>query len=248
MNGAPQRLQTVPPPTRVRDRATRESCRILDPLPRFEISQPGNVLRIFERGGRFRAEIGIPEPLEESGQAARTAQHPRPGHREPHRPGLRQPAEDPALRPDAQLPRHQRPSRRLSLQRLHRLPRDLCQRPLAGQLRALRQVRQPGLCFKPDPTIPHDEPGHPIEHKFATAAIPTSQCIVCHIHPGTNVLNSYLGYMWWDEETDGELMYPPQQKHPDRRGIHPGADVESGRGGGRGLLVRPGVPRTSLPT
>ena len=21
-------------------------------------------------------------------------------------------------------------------------------------------------------------------------------------------MNSYLGYMWWDEETDGELMYP----------------------------------------
>ncbi len=44
--------------------------------------------------------------------------------------------------------------------------------------------------------------------------IPTSQCIVCHVHPGTNVLNSYTGFMWWDEETDGELMYPPKQKHP----------------------------------
>ena len=27
-------------------------------------------------------------------------------------------------------------------------------------------------------------------------------------------MNSYLGYMWWDEETDGELMYPARQKHP----------------------------------
>src|SRR5262249_42283152 len=70
-----------------------------------------------------------------------------------------------------------------------------------------------GTTFTSDPTIPHDEPGHPIEHKFTTA-IPTSQCIVCHIHPGTNVLNSYLGYMWWDEETDGELMYPIKQKYP----------------------------------
>ena len=40
----------------------------LDPLPRFEITQPGNVLRIFERGGRFRPEIGIPERLEEPGR------------------------------------------------------------------------------------------------------------------------------------------------------------------------------------
>ena len=45
----------------------------LDPLPRFEISQPGNVLRIFERGGRFRPETGIPERLEESGPAAQRA-------------------------------------------------------------------------------------------------------------------------------------------------------------------------------
>src|SRR5205823_11522435 len=64
-----------------------------------------------------------------------------------------------------------------------------------------------------DPMIPKDEPGHPIAHRFTTS-IPTSQCIVCHIHPGTNVVNSYLGFMWWDEETDGELMYPKKQKHP----------------------------------
>jgi hypothetical protein len=35
-----------------------------------------------------------------------------------------------------------------------------------------------------DPTIPKDEPGHPIQHLF-TNRIPTSQCMVCHIHPGT---------------------------------------------------------------
>src|SRR5262249_37619030 len=45
-------------------------------------------------------------------------------------------------------------------------------------------------------------------------SIPTSQCIVCHVHPGTNVMNSYTGFMWWDEETDGELMYPKRQKYP----------------------------------
>ena len=58
-----------------------------------------------------------------------------------------------------------------------------------------------------DPTIPHNESGHPIKHEF-TRSIPTSQCIVCHIHPGTNMVASYLGYTWWDNETDGEHMYP----------------------------------------
>ncbi len=72
-----------------------------------------------------------------------------------------------------------------------------------------------GTSFSADPTIPKDEPGHPIEHRFAPGnSIPTSQCIVCHIHPGTNVMNSFLGYQWWDEETDGRLMYPPQQAYP----------------------------------
>src|SRR4029434_7018962 len=65
----------------------------------------------------------------------------------------------------------------------------------------------------PDPTIPKDEPGHPIEHRFRHR-ISTSQCIVCHVHPGTNVMNSYLGYMWWDEETEGQFMYPEKQKYP----------------------------------
>jgi hypothetical protein len=64
-----------------------------------------------------------------------------------------------------------------------------------------------------DPAIPTDEPGHPIEHKF-TRSIPTSQCIICHVHPGTTVMNSYTGYMWWDEETDGNFMYPQKQKYP----------------------------------
>ena len=55
---------------------------------------------------------------------------------------------------------------------------------------------------------------HPIEHKFITAP-PSSQCITCHTHPGTTVMNSYLGFMWWDEETDSELMYPKKAKIPD---------------------------------
>ena len=34
----------------------------LDPQQHFEVTQPGNILRIFERGGRFRPEIGVPGP------------------------------------------------------------------------------------------------------------------------------------------------------------------------------------------
>jgi hypothetical protein len=34
------------------------------------------------------------------------------------------------------------------------------------------------------------------------------------MHPGTTVMNSYIGYMWWDEETDADLIYPKQQSYP----------------------------------
>jgi hypothetical protein len=70
-----------------------------------------------------------------------------------------------------------------------------------------------GLSFSLDPTIPKNERGHPIKHQFTTA-IPSSQCMNCHMHQGNLFVNPYLGYTWWDQETDGEYMYPKTQKDP----------------------------------
>jgi len=39
------------------------SASVLDPIPRWEISQPGNVLRVFERGGKRRLEVGLPTKM-----------------------------------------------------------------------------------------------------------------------------------------------------------------------------------------
>src|SRR5262249_16879922 len=57
------------------------------------------------------------------------------------------------------------------------------------------------------------ESAHPLEHVM-TRSIPTSQCIVCHVHPGTTVENSYLGTIWWDNETDAEGLYRKAGDHP----------------------------------
>jgi hypothetical protein len=57
------------------------------------------------------------------------------------------------------------------------------------------------------------ERGHPVKHVMVKNP-PSSSCISCHVHPGTNVLNSYLGLMWWDNETDGKVMYPKDQRDP----------------------------------
>jgi hypothetical protein len=70
-----------------------------------------------------------------------------------------------------------------------------------------------GLSFTADQAIRKDERGHPIKHQF-TRAIPTSQCMNCHMHQGNLFVNPFLGYTWWDQETDGEFMYPDRQKNP----------------------------------
>ena len=76
---------------------------------------------------------------------------------------------------------------------------------------------------RPGSTAPADgnhrsmrERGHPIRHVFSRA-IPTSQCMVCHMHQPNIFLNSYLGYTMWDYESDADLMWPgPENRLPAR--------------------------------
>jgi hypothetical protein len=73
-----------------------------------------------------------------------------------------------------------------------------------------------------DPTIPRGEPGHPVAHRF-TRAIPTSQCMVCHMHQPNVFVNSYLGFTMWDYEADAPSMWPAEQHDPglrERRAVH----------------------------
>lgn len=212
MNGAPLRLVTVPPPTD-EELERKGVLPYLDPLPRFEMGQPGNVLRIFERGGRFRPEVGIPERLEEPG---------RPRTRLSDRGLGTQNRTDPVL---VSLNKTRLFDPTLNFLGTNDHPGDYRSSGCTACHVVYANDRSPvhsgpyyrfgnsGTTASKDPMIARDEPGHPIDHKF-TSAIPTSQCIVCHIHPGTTVMNSYIGYMWWDQETEGHLMYPRRQKYP----------------------------------
>jgi hypothetical protein len=38
--------------------------------------------------------------------------------------------------------------------------------------------------------------------------------MICHVHPGTNMVTPYYGYTWWDNEVDAEHMYPAKQHDP----------------------------------
>jgi hypothetical protein len=212
MTGAPLRLKTVPAPTE-EEMVKRGVVPYLDPLPRFEVSQPGNVLRIFEPGGRFLPEIGIPERLEEPG---------RPRTRLSVRGLGTSNRTDPVL---VSLNKT-----RLFDPTLHFLgtndhPGDYrssgctaCHVVYANDRSRIHsgpwaEFGNRGTTASADPAIPRDEPGHPVQHKFTTG-VPTSQCMVCHVHPGTSVMNSFLGYMWYDEESAARLMYPGRQKNP----------------------------------
>ncbi len=219
MNGTPQILQTVPQPTPEETR-TKGVLPFLTPLAPYQVTHPGNTLRIFERGGRFRAEIGIPERLEEPGRPRERLSNRGFGTENRTDPVYIGLAKTRLLDPTLNFlgtNDHAGDYRSSGCSACHVLYAN-DRSPIASGF--LAKYGNGGTAAAEtdewvkavDPTIRKDQPGHPIQHKFELR-MPSSQCIVCHIHPGTNVLNSYLGYMWWDNETDGEHMYPEEQKH-----------------------------------
>src|ERR1700722_15878627 len=211
-DGTPQRMVTMPPPTAEETR-TKGVLPSLEPLERWEISQPSNILRVFERGGSKREEIGNPNPEAEPG---------RPDSKLSDR-GL-----GTELRTDPVF---------LGLQKT-RLYDPLLYLPGTndnpGDYRAsgcsachviYANDRSPehsgpyadfghwGQTASTDPTIPRAETGHPIKHQF-TRSLPSSQCVVCHMHPGTNMVATYYGFTWWDNQIDADKMFPKQQHDP----------------------------------
>jgi len=215
--GLPRRLQSVPPPTQ--DEIVKKgSLPYLDPLPRFEIGQPGNILRVFERGQRRPFEIGVPVSDEDPG---------RPANRLSAR-GLGTGIRVDPVWIGLQKTRLLDPI--LSFPGTNDQPGDYRQSGCSACHVIYANDRSPehsgpyaaaghrGRTQTTDPTIAKTESGHPIKHTFSRA-IPTSQCIVCHVHPGTNMMMTYMGLIWWDNESDGELMYPkePRRLTPKQR-------------------------------
>ena len=212
VDGTPQALIQVPPPTPEETR-TKGILPEITPLERWEISQPGNVLRVFERGGEKKAEIGNPIPGEDDGEPDDKLSDRGFGtelRTDPVFLGLQKTR---LLDPLLYLPgTNDEPGdyRGSGCTACHvvyandRSPDHSASYSVYGNM---------GQTATTDPTIPKLEPGHPIRHTF-TRAIPSSQCMVCHVHPGTNMETTYFGYTWWDNEADGEFMYPHEQRNP----------------------------------
>jgi hypothetical protein len=210
--GAPMRLIQVPQPTK-EEQLLKGWLPFIDPLPRWEISQPGNILRVFERGGRRRLEVGLPDRDEDPGKpdkglSARglgTLQRTDPVYLGIQKTRLL----DPTLN---HLGTNDHPGdyRSSGCTACHVVYANDRSPVNSGPYAKFGNM---GTSDSTDTKIPRGEPGHPIKHQF-TNQIPTSQCMVCHMHPGTNMVATYTGFTWWDNETDGDKMYPAKQVYP----------------------------------
>lgn len=183
------------------------------PLPRFNITQPGNIFRIFEKGGTRLAEIGNPDPFDPPGKPLRrlgerglgTFSRVDPVIIGAHKTRLHDPLLD--FFGSNDRPGDYRSSGCTACHVVYANDRSPSN---SGWYSAYGNQ---GLSFNPDPMISKKEKGHPIAHKF-TRSIPSSQCMTCHMHQGNLFVNPYLGYIWWDQESDAEQMYPKLQKYP----------------------------------
>jgi hypothetical protein len=193
------------------------------PLPHWAVIPPADPFRVFERGGRNIItqfpEIGNPNSL---GQLQRLE--------EPGRPDIRQSNRGPGTGLRIAVPVLNIHKTRLNdpftwFMGTNDQPGDYRNSGCSSCHVVYANDRDPrhsgpyaqyghdGKTITKDPTIPKDESGHPLKHVF-TSAIPTSQCMICHMHQPNIFLNSMLGYTMWDYESDAQAMWPEKQKYP----------------------------------
>ena len=229
-HGEPARLLSPgnPPGTVTPEQAKRGALPTLYPAPTWQVTPPGDIFRVFERGGRNInsqfAEVGLPNA---NGQIQRLE--------EPGRPDIRQSNRGPGTGLRAAIPLLNIHKTRLNdpftwFLGTNDQPGDYRSSGCASCHVVYANNRQPhasstwaqfgrdGQSAQADPTIPKDEPGHPIKHAF-TRAIPTAQCMNCHMHQPNMFVNTYLGYTMWDYEADAPFMWPERQKYPTSKEI-----------------------------
>jgi hypothetical protein len=245
-SGVPQELIQTPSPS-LEERRAKGLLAFLDPIPRWEISQPGNVLRVFERGGKRRLEVGLPDKDEDPGKSDKGLSPRGLGTNQRTDPvflGLQKTRLlDPTLNflGTNDHPGDFRSSGCPACHVIYANDRDPSHSAFyhtAGNM---------GRSQTADINIPKDESGHPLKHQF-TSQIPTSQCMVCHMHPGTNMVATYLGMTWWDNESDGDKMYPAQQHNPSPEEERQKLDSNPEGASLRGLWSSPGfLQQTGTP-
>jgi hypothetical protein len=195
----------------------------LYPLPAWEVMPPGDVFRVFERGGRNIGtefpEIGLPDS---NGALERIE--------EPGRPDLRQSNRGPGTGLRVSIPVLNITKTRLNdpftwFMGTNDNPGDYRNSGCASCHVVYANNRDVeasgpyakygnrGMSVSVDPTIPKNESAHPLRHVMSNA-IPTAQCMICHMHQPNLFMNTWLGYTMWDYETAASEMWPKEQQYP----------------------------------
>ena len=195
----------------------------LYPLPAWETVPPADVFRVFEGGGKVIAsqfpEIGLPNL---AGQIQRLD--------EPGRPDIKASNRGPGTGNRIAVPLINITKTRLNDPHMWFMgtndhPGDFRASGCSGCHSVYANDRDPrhsgpyakgghlGRSQSADPTIPKDRSGHPLKHQF-TRSIPSSQCMVCHMHQPNVFVNSFYGYTMWDYESDAPSMWPEKQHYP----------------------------------
>jgi len=209
--------------TTAEQRDRHELVERIYPLPRWENLPPADIFRAFERGGRnitnLFPETGIPNAL---GQIQRLE--------EPGRPDIKQSNRGPGTGGRIAVPVLNIHKTRLNdplmwFMGTNDNPGDFRSSGCTSCHVVYANDRDPrhsgpyakfghdGRTQTLDPTIPKDQSGHPLTHAF-TRSIPTSQCMICHMHQPNMFINSFLGYTMWDYESDAPAMWPSEQQFP----------------------------------
>jgi hypothetical protein len=261
-DGKPAKIVSPGSGTLTAEQKARGALSELYPLPNWQVTPPGDIFRVFERGGRNIgtqfAEIGLPNP---TGSIQRLE--------EPGRPDLKQSSRGPGTGLRVAIPVLNLHKTRLNdpymwFMGTNDQPGDYRHSGCSGCHVVYANDREPrhsliyaqygrdGQSATVDPTIANKlahqdgghgalkgahgeavkpdhpvaplvsgakESGHPIRHTF-TRAIPTAQCMNCHMHQPNIFLNSYLGYTMWDYESDAPLMWAEKQKYPTAAEVH----------------------------
>ena len=215
---------TIKNPIPVNDHMTKMGILpSLAPLPAWETIPPGDIFRVFERGGKVISsgfpEVGLPNS---TGALQRLD--------EPGRPDIKQSNRGPGTGSRIAVPVINITKTRLNDPHLWFLgtneqPGDYRSSGCTACHTVYANDRDPkhsaqyaqfgndGKTQTKDPTIPKDKSGHPIKHEF-TRAIPSSQCMTCHMHQPNVFVNSFYGTTMWDYESDAPSMWPAKQKYP----------------------------------
>ena len=211
-------------PVQPDDNMTRKGILpLLYPLPSWETTPPGDVFRVFERGGRVIGNLFAETGLVNAASNIQSFD-------EPGRPDLRQSnrGEGTGLRisvPVLNIHKTRLNDPLMWFLGTNEQPGDYRSSGCSACHVVYGNDRDPrhsgpyakfghgGTAQTADPTISRTQPGHPLKHQF-TRAIPTSQCMVCHMHQPNIFLNSMLGYTMWDYESDAPVLWPKEERTP----------------------------------